>query len=138
MKIKEIFKNFKEEPEDIEKQKCKALREIRRQIAKKNNIEFNTSDCKYKGKCSETCPKCDEELLYLNSELKKRENAGKSVIIDNEQLSISFILEESISSMKRTTKSGICGDLITPELIENAMQVKKLEEIIEANGKKNI
>ena len=138
MKIKKIFKIFKEEPEDIEKQKCKALREIRRQIAKKNNIKFNTSDCKYKGKCSGTCPKCDEELLYLNSELEKRENAGKSVIIDGEQLSISFILKESIGSMKRATKPDIGGDLITPELVESAMQVKKLEKIIETNKKKNI
>jgi Na+/H+-translocating membrane pyrophosphatase len=33
------------------KQTCKILKEIRRQIAEANGIEFATSECRYKGEC---------------------------------------------------------------------------------------
>lgn len=33
------------------KQTCKILKEIRRQIAEANDIEFVTSECRYRGDC---------------------------------------------------------------------------------------
>ena len=41
------------------KQTCRILKEIRRQIAEANDIEFATSECRYKGDCLGTCPKCE-------------------------------------------------------------------------------
>ena len=38
------------------KSKCKILKEIRRQIAENNDIEFVTSECKYQGDCLGTSP----------------------------------------------------------------------------------
>lgn len=38
------------------KQTCKILKEIRRQIAEANDIEFITSECQYQGDCLGTCP----------------------------------------------------------------------------------
>ena len=43
------------------KQTCKILKEIRRQIAEANDIEFITSECQYQGDCLGTCPKCEAE-----------------------------------------------------------------------------
>ena len=63
------------------KSKCKILKDIRRQIAQDNNIEFVTSDCKYQGECSGTCPKCEAEVRYLEQELAKRQKAGKAVAV---------------------------------------------------------
>ena len=37
------------------KQTCKILKEIRRQIAEANDIEFITSECQYQGDCLGTC-----------------------------------------------------------------------------------
>ncbi len=61
------------------KQTCKILKEIRRQIAEANNIEFVTSECRYKGDCLGTCPKCEAEVRYLEQQLRKRQLAGKLV-----------------------------------------------------------
>ena len=47
------------------KQTCRILKEIRRQIAVANDIEFATSECRYKGDCLGTCPKCEAEVRYL-------------------------------------------------------------------------
>lgn len=63
------------------KSKCKILKEIRQKIADENDIPYVTRECTYQGECSGTCPKCEEELRYLENELKRREALGKSVAV---------------------------------------------------------
>ena len=63
------------------KSKCKILKQIRQQIAENNDIEFITSECKFQGECSGTCPKCEAEVRYLEQELQKRRQAGKAVAV---------------------------------------------------------
>ena len=63
------------------KSKCKILKDIRRQIAAENDIEFVTSECEYRGECPGTCPKCEAEVRYLERELAKRQMAGKVVTV---------------------------------------------------------
>lgn len=63
------------------KEKCKALKEIRRQIAENNDIEYAVSECTYQGECKGTCPKCEAELRYLERELAIRQSLGKAVVI---------------------------------------------------------
>lgn len=63
------------------KQTCKILKEIRRQIAEANGIEFATSECRFKGDCLGTCPKCEAEVRYLEQQLRVRSLAGKAVAL---------------------------------------------------------
>lgn len=60
------------------KEICKALKEIRRRIATENDIEFITSECKHKGDCLGTCPKCEAEVRYLEEQLEARKRLGKT------------------------------------------------------------
>lgn len=63
------------------KQTCKILKEIRRQIAEANDIDFITSECQYKGDCLGTCPKCESEVRYLERQLRARSFAGESIAL---------------------------------------------------------
>lgn len=63
------------------KEKCKALKEIRRQIAEENDIPFVVSQCTHQGDCRGTCPKCESELRYLERELAIRQGLGKAVAV---------------------------------------------------------
>ena len=63
------------------KQTCKILKEIRRQIAEANGIEFATSECRYKGDCLGSCPKCEGEVRYLEQQLRARSLAGKAIAL---------------------------------------------------------
>ena len=63
------------------KDKCKALKEIRKEIAKNNNIEYIVEECKHKGECKGTCPKCEAEVRYLEKELAKRRTLGQRVAV---------------------------------------------------------
>ena len=58
------------------KQVCKILKDIRKQIAEENDIEFITSECKHQGDCAGTCPKCEAELKYLEFQLARRSASG--------------------------------------------------------------
>ena len=63
------------------KSKCKNLKEIRRRIAEENDIAYVTSECRFQGDCTGTCPKCEAELRYLERELLKRQRTGKAVAV---------------------------------------------------------
>ena len=58
---------------------CRILKEIRRNIAVANDIEYITSECRYHGDCMGTCPKCEEELRYLESQLRAKSLQGHMI-----------------------------------------------------------
>ncbi|MCQ2288865.1 MAG: carboxypeptidase-like regulatory domain-containing protein [Muribaculaceae bacterium] len=60
---------------------CKRLKEVRREIARANDIEYITSECKFKGECTGTCPKCEAEVRYLEEQLSLRHRAGKAIAV---------------------------------------------------------
>lgn len=64
------------------REKCKALRAIRRKIAKLNGIEYKPAVCRHKGPCAGVCPKCEQEADFLMSELKRLEAAGQEIKTD--------------------------------------------------------
>lgn len=53
---------------------CAYLRGIRNDLAKANNIPFESEPCDFKGDCAGTCEKCDQEASYLRNELDKIPN----------------------------------------------------------------
>ena len=63
------------------KETCKILKEIRAKIAEANEIPWVIEDCPYEGECRGTCPKCEAEVRYLEQELSKRRQLGKSVAV---------------------------------------------------------
>ena len=63
------------------KRTCKILKEIRRQIAEANDIEFVVEECQYKGDCLGTCPKCEAEVRYLEEQLHQRQLLGKAAMV---------------------------------------------------------
>ena len=55
---------------------CRILKEIRKTIAKANNIEYAPIECLHDGPCIGTCPKCEQELKLLTEELYRRKEKG--------------------------------------------------------------
>lgn len=60
---------------------CKVLKEIRRDVARENDIPLEMPECTYEGDCLGTCPRCEAEVRYLEQELGKRKSLGKAVTI---------------------------------------------------------
>ena len=64
-----------------DKNRCEYLKEVRRRIAKENDIPLEQRECTFKGECSGTCPFCEAEVRYLEKELHKRRTLGKAVTV---------------------------------------------------------
>ena len=58
------------------KSTCQLLKDIRQQIADANGISYQPKECHHKGDCAGTCPACEEEIRYLERELKARKGNG--------------------------------------------------------------
>ena len=58
------------------KSTCKLLKDIRQQIADANGISYQPIECQHKGDCAGTCPACEEEIRYLEEQLRNKQRGG--------------------------------------------------------------
>ena len=91
------------------KEICRILKEIRRQIAKANDIEFVTAECRHKGDCAGTCPKCESEVAYLEEQLARRRRLGLTTRVAGLALGLAAIAPATL--VTSCTKGDIMGDV---------------------------
>ena len=60
---------------------CNVLKTIRKQVADANEIRYEPRECHHQGECRGTCPACEAEVRYLESQLNIRKQLGKAVVI---------------------------------------------------------
>ena len=60
---------------------CNVLKTIRKQVADANEIKYEPRECHHQGECRGTCPACEAEVRYLESQLNIRRQLGKAVAI---------------------------------------------------------
>lgn len=107
------------------KDRCKILKEIRRKIAEQNDIEFIVSECKHKGDCKGTCPKCESELRYLERELARRQRLGKTIAVSGIALTLAMA----------APACAYPGDEIVPPAVDKIPAASKTESIdVEFDG----
>ncbi len=99
------------------KKTCKILKEIRKQIAEENDIEFVTSECTYKGDCKGTCPKCEAEVRYLERELEKRQRLGKAAAVAGLSVGLMAASQTAFAQQPDTLRM----DTITEEELETEL-----------------
>ena len=86
------------------KNRCKYLKEVRQRIADENGIPLQQHECTFKGECSGTCPFCEAELHYLETELQKRRKLGKAVAVAG--IALSSVMMSSCYTPSQCTPSG--------------------------------
>ena len=119
------------------KERCRILKEIRREIAESNDIEFVTAECRHKGDCLGTCPKCEEELRYLERELEKRQRLGKAVAIAGLAVSVALTsagcveLGTTAGDMMPDTQTEVQrdGEIMPPELTGETEVVELMGDV---------
>ena len=71
------------------KEICRELKVLRKQIAEENGIPLEIEECKFKGKCDGTCPRCDAEVRYREGALADRIRMGKVAVVAGLALGLS-------------------------------------------------
>lgn len=109
------------------KQKCRILKEIRAEIARNNDIEWVVEECKHKGNCRGTCPKCEAEVVKLEKELARRQAMGKAVAV----VGISAALSLTVTGCETpfVTQGDMAVDGMYPESTPAVSAVSMGEEI---------
>ena len=105
------------------KEICNILKEIRQQLAEKNDIEFETSDCHFEGECQGTCSKCEAEVRYLEKELKTRSQLKKVACIAGISLGMAMTFSactegdvvDETDYPQDTNRSNLLGDVMPKE-----------------------
>ena len=100
-----------EEKSNDNKEKCKHLRRVRKQIADDLNIDLHQVECTYEGICSGTCPKCEQEENILNAALLKKCNMNIDSLKNNAS-------EENNSYNDRTMSGKIVPEIKSAPEIE--------------------
>ena len=55
---------------------CAILKQIRRDIAEKNDIALTIAECTHQGNCAGTCPRCEAEVRILEKALAEKKRKG--------------------------------------------------------------
>lgn len=63
------------------KERCKLLKQIRKEIAESNGIDFCPAECTDDTECLGTCPKCEKEAKYLDNALIKKAGRGETILL---------------------------------------------------------
>ena len=89
---------------------CKTLKEVRRKIAKANDIVYEPTECRHEGDCLGTCPKCEAEVRYLEQQLDLRRSLGKAVSLVG--ISVGITAVSSCSLVRPLNPTA--GDVMPP------------------------
>lgn len=89
---------------------CKILKDIRRQIAEANDIEYVVTECKYKGDCKGTCPKCEAEVRYLEQQLERRRMLGKAVVVAGIALASLPSVAQTVTAVEEKPVQSVAAD----------------------------
>lgn len=115
------------------KEVCKMLKEIRRQIALENDIVYVTTECKHKGNCPGTCPKCEAEVAYLEEQLAARKRLGKTNRVAGIAMGIAATLPAAFTSCNTTQGDPVPleGDPVVPiDTIAPADSIEKAKAAV--------
>ncbi len=112
---------------------CKELKAVRKKIADTNGIEYHPTKCNHKGDCAGTCPKCDEELRYIERELNRLQAIGKAAVVTGVSLGISALTS---CNLLRPQPSGYMERLegeVPVKVVPDSLQEIELEGDVPVN-----
>ena len=96
---------------------CNTLKAVRQQIADSNDIEYSPTECHHEGECAGTCPKCEQEMRYLEQQLDIRRAMGKAVSLVG--ISVGLAALTSCKTHKNNIdEEPLGGDVIIEERTE--------------------
>lgn len=112
---------------DRGKQTCKILKQIRKQIADANGIEYAVSECKYKGECLGTCPRCEEEVRYIEEELRSRRILGKAVVLAGISMNVLSANAAGVAPLNEieNTDSIVVSDSLSTDSIRTKIDTEE-------------
>ena len=96
---------------------CKTLKRIRKEVADANEIVYEPEECHYEGDCEGTCPRCEQDVRYIEQQLEHRRVLGKAVTIAGIGVGIAALSSCNIFQVK-----GKMEPVIKPPVLEGDVE----------------
>ena len=90
---------------------CETLKSVRKKIAEANNICYEPRECNHKGDCIGTCPACEAEVKYVESELSLRKQMGEAIRIAGVAAGIGALAISCTYSSSSKDNTDNCTDI---------------------------
>ena len=118
------------------KQTCRILRQIRAEIARRNDIDLVIRECTFQGECRGTCPRCEQEVRYLEEQLEKRRRLQKGVALAGVAAGMIAALSGCDAMEPPPAEEVLLGEIaeITPQPTEVCTMGVAMPEDSVANG----
>ena len=100
---------------------CNQLKAVRRRIAEENEIPLEIKECTYQGPCRGTCPRCEAEVRYLESELEKRIRVGKVATVAGLAVTLAACGSGTPNTVADTGDGPLVGEPMPP--VEDTMPI---------------
>lgn len=101
---------------------CKTLKQIRKDIADANNIKYEPTECTHKGPCRGTCPKCEQEMRYIEKQLEIRKMLGKAVAVAGVAMGALSLFPAKALAQKPQDKT-------VPDVLIDSLKTKPLNDL---------
>lgn len=96
---------------------CAILKQIRRDIAEKNDIALTIAECTHQGDCPGTCPRCEAEVRILEKALAEKKRKGLKTAVAGISAGLLTVGLTSCTPAARTLIDKI-NDKFHPHVIE--------------------
>lgn len=110
------------------KEICEQLKQIRNDIARENDIPLESHECQHQGECSGTCPRCEAEVKYLETELVRRNRIAKVAA-----LATGLTLSMSACTINGDV-SGVSNDTLEGDPIEEPLEGEVMADPPDSNS----
>ena len=100
---------------------CEILKDVRKRVARENDIPLTERDCTFEGECRGTCPFCEAEVRYLEQELQRRISLGKVVTVAG--IAVSSMVMNGCQNQNQTQ-----GEYTAPPATEKVPAPQETEE----------
>ena len=111
---------------------CKTLKEIRAQVARANDIPYEPTECKHKGDCAGTCPKCEEEVRYIEHQLNIRRMLGKAVAVVGVSAGLAA-LTACNGQIKHLVRPDVRGKMPAHDYVDSTDQQNNVKKGVKVN-----
>lgn len=101
---------------------CDILKAVRKKIADMNGIAYEPRVCHFKGHCSGTCPACETERKYIESELSLRKRMGEAVCVTGVAIGI-LATPYNVYAQTSSPSVPIGNEVITADSLPTRAQV---------------
>ena len=96
---------------------CNTLKSIRLDIARANGITYAPRECHHVGDCAGTCPACESEMRYLEREIARRHNLGKTALVAGVSMGLMSFSATSCNQLSKADNDVLQGEV---ELVEDS------------------